>query len=88
MNFDYQHAELVINNVDKCLPWGLDNFPGSGFGFFINVWDGESIKSNLHLYRKGKSEVHQHAILFHVTFKYLCLVWVDTIHGGAMVSRL
>ena len=34
--FDYQHAELVVNDVDSCLPWGFDMSLGS-VDFSINV---------------------------------------------------
>jgi len=49
-HFDYQQAELVVNDFEKCLPWGLDMSLGAG-GFSINVWDGMSFESNLILDR-------------------------------------
>ena len=96
-HFDYQQAELVVNDFEKCLPWGLDMSLGAG-GFSINVWDGESFESNLILDRKGtgKAEfkqhamehVNQHAMLLRIPFKYIFLMRGDTVHAGAMDNHL
>ena len=86
-HFDYQHTELVINDVDMCLPWGLDMSLGSG-GFSINVWDGESFDWNFDLDRKGKAAENQHAMLLRIPFKYIFLMRGDTVHAGAMDNHL
>ena len=86
-HFDYQHTELVINDVDMCLPWGLDMSLGSG-GFSINVWDGESFDWNFDLDRKGKAAENQHAMLLRIPFKYIFLMRGDTVHSGAMDNHL
>ena len=86
-HFDYQNTELVINDVDMCLPWGLDMSLGSG-GFSINVWDGESFDWNFDLDRKVKAAENQHAMLLRIPFKYIFLMRGDTVHAGAMDNHL
>ena len=87
-HFDYQHTELVINDFDICLSWGLDMSLCSGV-FFINDWDQESFNWIFDLDRKGKAAENQHTMVLYILFKYIVLMRFDTtVHAGTANNHL